>query len=153
MISDRAVRDARARRGFLSSAATVTVVFLQGAGCNSEPHSKLRKAPVVVVVTNAGEPVTAGDVSLSNYQTGQGGGGSLDAAGRATIAAVPLGEYTATVTPITETEFPGGPSEAATPQQPVVNIPPKARNPKTSPFKITVQNGMPEIHIDLSEAR
>jgi hypothetical protein len=153
MIAAGVIRDTRARQGLFYSVATATVVFLHGAGCNSEPHGNLPKAPVSVVVTNAGEPVTAGDVSLSNYQTGQGGGGSLDAAGRATIAAVPLGEYTATVTPIIEAEFPGGPTKAVATQPPVVTIPPKARNPKTSPFRITVQKGMAEIHIDLSEAR
>lgn len=153
LIADGAVLDTWARHGFVYRAATVAVVLLLGAGCNREPHSGLTKATITVVVTNAGEPVTAGDVSLSNYQTGQGGGGSLDAAGRATIAAVPLGEYTATITPITETEFPGGPTEAVATQSPGATIPPKARNPKTSPFRITVRAGMPEIRIDLSEAR
>lgn len=153
LISDRDVLGKWARHGFFCRAATVAVCFLSGAGCKSEPHSGLQKATITVVVTNAGEPVTAGDVSLSSHQTGQGGGGSLDAAGRATIAAVPFGEYTATITPITETEFPGGPTVAVTSQPPGVTIPPKARNPKTSPFRIKVQKGMPEIRIDLSEAR
>jgi len=107
---------------------------------NGKVRGKVR-GEITVTVTYDNKPVTEGTVELSNPETGEGGGGNLNAEGVATLKGVAVGTYTVTVLPI----FPEPPTPDSPP--PVMkeypNIPEKFRRQNTSPLKAEVKQGEP----------
>lgn len=121
-------------------------LVIGSSGCGQHvPHSGKSRADVVVKVTYAGQPLTAGDVDLNNLETGEGGGGALDHTGTARIPGVVLGDYTVTVLPPLSNPIPGENAPAA-------KVPPidrKFQSPEKSPLKLSVPAEGKEVAFDL----
>lgn len=103
----------------------------------------------MVTVTYGGEPVTVGHVDLNNEQTGEGGGGELNAQGIATITDVPLGDYTVTVLPPPPDPAPVEEGQPAATMKEYPQIPEQFRRIATSPLRAAVQNGSNQFKFDL----
>lgn len=130
------------RRLPLFSAGLLLAVGL-ATGCGTAaPHSGKPKADVTITVTHDGQPVSEGRVDLSNEQTGEGGGGELNAKGVVTIPGVALGSYTMVVSPPEALLVPGA-SQPAPAKKDYANIPAKFRALQTSPLKVDVKQGSP----------
>lgn len=123
-------------------------------GCGrAGPHSGKQTAQVTVTVTYGGQAVTEGRVDLSNEQTGEGGGGELNAQGVATIPGVVLGSYTVVIVPPELLVVPGATGQTAPAKKQYANIPKKVRSFKSSPFKVEVKEDSPnEFKFELKGA-
>lgn len=116
------------------------------SGCSDTPHSDKVTGTAVVKVTFGGEPVTEGFVNFENPNTGLGGGAELEASGTATVASIPVGDYTVSVIP---------PLPPDNDPNPVIkeydNLPQKFRSTSTSTLKATIKEGSNEFAFELKE--
>ena len=120
-------------------------------GCGPTPHEGKTTGRVTVTITHGGQPVTTGQVDLSNEQTGEGGGGQLNEEGVATLDRVPLGSYTVTVVPPPPDPTPVAPGQTPPKPQEYPNIPEKFRRNATSPLQAEVKEGENEYQFDLGQ--
>ena len=132
--------------GFL---ACLSLGCLLLAGCSHTPGSEKPRTDVTVTITENGTPLTEAEVNLVNEDTGEGGGGTLNSEGVATISKVVLGTYTVIILPPDQTVVPPEPGQAAPEVKEYLNIPQKVRDPKTSPFKAKVSKESTEFKFDL----
>tara|TARA_R110002095_G_scaffold159024_5_gene137858 strand:+ start:258 stop:695 length:438 start_codon:yes stop_codon:yes gene_type:complete len=134
--------------GFMMSLALGCFLFV---GCSQTPGSHKQRTDVNVTITENGAPLTEGVVNLVNEETGEGGGGTLNSEGVATISGVALGSYTLIVLPPDESVIPPEPGQPAPEVKEYLNIPQKFRDPKTSPFKVVVNRETTEFQFDLKQ--
>ncbi|WP_299461986.1 carboxypeptidase-like regulatory domain-containing protein [uncultured Gimesia sp.] len=122
------------------------------AGCGQSPGSAKPRRDVTIQITSGSDPVAEAQIDLVNEQTGEGGGGTLDSLGKATIANVALGTYTLTINPpAPEPVIPGIEQPATKPQNDSA-IPKPVRTIKTSPLKVDVKSDANEFTFDLKAA-
>lgn len=121
-------------------------------GCTQSPGSDKPRSGTTIAISFAGEPVTTGSVNLENSETGEGGGGELNADGIAKITNVVLGNYTVTILPPDPDPVPPEPGQPAVKIQVYKNIPNKFRTGKTSPLKVEIKDGENKFEFDLKEA-
>lgn len=112
---------------------------------------------MVIVVTSGGAPVVAGTINLLDEATGEGGGGTLTATGRATISGVSHGTYVVTVVPVEEIVVPNesdvGGAAPIRPGGPTLNgVPARFRSAQTSPLRVTVGSDGEILELDLQDA-
>ncbi len=91
-------------------------------------------------------------MNLENNDTGEGGGGELNAEGIVTIPNVVLGSYTVTIVAPDPDPVPPEPGQAAPKPQVFKNVPKKFRTSKTSPLKVEIKEGENKFEFDLKEA-
>ncbi|WP_339726786.1 carboxypeptidase-like regulatory domain-containing protein [uncultured Gimesia sp.] len=124
------------------------VLFLVGLNsCDHSPGSEKPRSEVTIVITNGSDPVANAQVDLVNEQTGEGGGGTLDDEGKATIIKVALGSYTVTINPPAEEPVIPG-IKTAPKLKSSLSIPKQAQKIATSPFKVEVGSGTNEFTFD-----
>ncbi|QGQ22025.1 carboxypeptidase regulatory-like domain-containing protein [Gimesia benthica] len=121
-------------------------------GCSQSPSDDKQRSGVTISISFAGEPVTTGSVNLENSETGESGGGELNADGSVTISNIVLGNYTVTILPPDPDPVPPEPGQPAKKMEVYKNIPEKFRNRKTSPLKVEVKDGENEFQFDLKTA-
>ena len=128
--------------GLIAAGFLLASSLLPGCG-GANPHSRKPSAQVTVAVTYGGQPVSEGRVDLSNEQTGEGGGGQLNAQGVAVIPGVALGTYTVVVAPPELLVVPGATGQPAPANKDYPNIPKKVRSFTSSPLKVEVKKDSP----------
>lgn len=127
------------------------------SGCGpAGPHADRPRSDVVIVVTSGGAPVVAGTINLLDEATGEGGGGTLTATGRATISGVSHGTYVVTVVPVEEIVVPNesdvGGAAPIRPGGPTLNgVPARFRSAQTSPLRVTVGSDGEILELDLQD--
>ncbi|MCA9014914.1 MAG: carboxypeptidase regulatory-like domain-containing protein [Planctomycetaceae bacterium] len=128
------------------------VLFLVGLNsCDHSPGADKPRSDVTILITSGSDPVAAAQVDLVNEQTGEGGGGVLDAEGKATITNVALGTYTVTVNPPTEEPVIPGVNQSASQPKSAVEIPAPTRKIATSPLKVEVSSGSNDFTFNLKQ--
>ncbi len=121
--------------------------LLELSGCSHTPGADKPRGTVIIKVTNGTDPVTEGQVDLVNEETGEGGGGTLNSDGTASLEMVALGSYTVTVNP--PPQEPVVPGQAPPAVKTYENIPSQVRKINTSPLKLKVEPGSNEYAFDL----
>jgi len=123
------------------------------AGCSGDtPGPDRPRGNVTIKVTYGGAPVTEGQVDLESPGSGEGGGGTLNNEGVATIPNVAEGSYTVTVVPPPPDPRPPEPGETPPPVKEYPNIPQKFRMLNTSPLRVEVKKGQTqEFTFDLQK--
>ncbi|QDT92584.1 hypothetical protein [Gimesia algae] len=131
----------------ISGCALLCVLEL--SGCSRTPGAEKPRGAVTIQITNGTDPVTEGQVDLVNEQTGEGGGGTLNSDGTASLEMVALGTYTVTVNP--PPQEPVVPGQAPPAVKNYENIPTQVRKINTSPLKLKVKSGSNEFAFDLKQ--
>ncbi|QDT44073.1 hypothetical protein Pan241w_41780 [Gimesia alba] len=125
------------------------ILFLVGLNsCDHSPGSEKPRGDVTIRITNGSAPVVDAQVDLVNEQTGEGGGGTLDAEGKTTMTMVALGSYTVTINPPAEEPVIPGIETAPKPKV-ALPIPKQAQKIATSPYKVEVGSGTNDFTFDL----
>lgn len=115
---------------------TLGLALLAGTmGCGA---AELPTGVLVGKVTQKGEPINAGTVTLLNEETGVGASAELDVSGTYRLAAVRTGDYQVAIQP------PPAPSPeemAAGVKDKPSTIPEQYRDPQTSGLSVSVNSG------------
>ena len=159
-VSDGFGRQGCGRRGscfpprLVSGYAVLAAAALAMTGCGSAaPHGNRPRSDVVVAINSAGVPVTEGTVNLVDEQSGEGGGGELDASGRATISGVAHGTYVVTVVPAEEVVVPTESDVGGAPpvrrRSSATGVSARFRSAQTSPLRIDVGQGGGTFEFDV----
>jgi hypothetical protein len=112
----------------------VSVLGLGISGCGSQPRSGIPRSDVVLTLSDGEKPLTVGIVDLNNSDTGEGGGGAIDATGVVKIQGVAHGEYIVTILP----PSPEGPEGKLPANAKDFKVSKKFSSTKTSPLKVVV---------------
>jgi hypothetical protein len=138
---------------FTALVAVSIFLVTVNTGCGHTPGTEKPRGEITIKITNGGAPVPEGQVDLANEETGEGGGGPLDATGTATIEMVALGSYTVTVNPPPQEPVAPGMDQASAQPKEYANIPAKVRKIQTSPLTVEVKSGTNEFTFDLKEVQ
>lgn len=125
----------------------LAAAFLVGtAGCGSKPTGQVSGK-----VAYRGKILSGWEVQLYSKTNGVGATGSLDSAGRFTIAdPLPTGTYEVYLTPPAPPPPPPNPEGSAAPK-PAQPIPPKYTDARTSGLSYPVEIGPNEMLIELKD--
>jgi len=139
--------------GTTGRAIVALFVTFAVAGCGARiPHGQKPRSDVVLTITDDGEPVPQGYVSLVNDATGEGGGGALDATGRALLSGVVLGDYVVTVGPPETVVSPASDGRPGGAGERQAAVPDRFHRAATSPLRVSVGPDRNEFTFDLKQA-
>lgn len=132
-----------------TAAGLVVALAVLAAGCGRDTGNVTGK------VSYNGQPVSEGQVIFSDPEYGTHVVAKLQSDGSYAAHCTDgpglwVGQYTVAVTPPVE-EAPLGPAVARPRPKEYPNIPAKFRDPKTSPWKISVEESNPPFDYDLAK--
>ncbi|HWL07923.1 MAG TPA: hypothetical protein VNQ76_05945 [Planctomicrobium sp.] len=120
--------------------------LLCAAGCQRTPRAGIPRTDILLRISSDGKPLTIGVVDLYNFETGEGGSGTLDEQGEVKISQIALGDYVITIMP-PDPEGPEGKLPAGLKEYRVAS---RFHTPEKSPLKISVSRKTTEFSLEVS---